>query len=172
MIEPRANQRSPFNSPFEVGLRSLMILKECFPSSLELQQLVYLDYLLTHSGDVPNGPSSLHTATPYRSGEILVRRTLIADGLLLLASRNLVKIEVTANGITYTAEELAAPFIDRLTMPYCITLSARASWVIAQFGEWSLSRLKELFDHYVGEWGSEFEFAGDLVEYGETGNDQ
>ncbi len=43
---------SPFNSPIETGIRTLAILTAVFPRSLDLQYLVYFDYLVLHSGDV------------------------------------------------------------------------------------------------------------------------
>lgn len=65
-----------FNSPFEIGLRALIILSVNQPTCLDLQRLVYYDYLVLHTSDIgtPNSPDSIHPATPHRSGEIVVRR--------------------------------------------------------------------------------------------------
>ena len=46
----------PFNSPLECGLRTLTLLAASQPSACDLQRLIFYDYLLIHSGDVPGGP--------------------------------------------------------------------------------------------------------------------
>jgi hypothetical protein len=80
----------PFNSPLECGLRALALLAAAQPAACDLQRLVFYDYLLVHSGDVPAGPDSIHPPTPLRSGEALVRRHWIERGLLLMISRELI----------------------------------------------------------------------------------
>lgn len=81
----RTNAIHPFNSAVECGLRSLVILEQAFPRDYDLQRLVFYDYLLVHSGDA-NGPESIHPATPHRSGEVLVKRQILEQGLLLMIS--------------------------------------------------------------------------------------
>jgi hypothetical protein len=44
-----------FNTPVESALRSLVLLVESFPDALDLQRIVYMDYLLVHSQDA-GGP--------------------------------------------------------------------------------------------------------------------
>src|SRR5450432_1965251 len=99
-----AEEKTIFNSALEVGIRALTVLLESFPSSLDLQRLVYFDYLVVHSGDA-GGPKSLHPNTPLRNGELLVRRGLIERGILLMVSRGLVERRAGANGISYIAAE-------------------------------------------------------------------
>ena len=66
---------TPFNSPLETGVRALTVLAESAPAALDLQRLVYFDYLVVHSADA-GGPRSLHPNTPLRNGELLVRRAV------------------------------------------------------------------------------------------------
>src|SRR5689334_10655553 len=96
----------PFNSPLECGLRPLVLLQAAQPAACDLQRLVFYDYLLVHSADVPEGPESIHPATPLRSGEALVRRHWIERGLLLMISRELVIRTFSAQGILYQASSL------------------------------------------------------------------
>ena len=92
---------SVLNSPVEVGLRALVLLVEAFPHALDLQQLVTLDYFLVHSGDVENGPDSLHAPSPLRSGEVTVRRELLIKGLSIYELRGLVAQTPSAKGFGY-----------------------------------------------------------------------
>ena len=89
---------SPFNSPLESGVRSLIILLNTYPKPIDIQLIVELDYFVLHSADI-GGPSSLHAALPYRSGELLIRRGLIENGLMLFISRGLVERVMSSEGI-------------------------------------------------------------------------
>ncbi|WP_316045692.1 ABC-three component system middle component 2, partial [Escherichia coli] len=76
------------------------ILGAAYPQTYDLQRLVAFDYLLVHTGDI-GGPDNLHTPTPMRSAELLVRRKLVEQSLLLMMTRDLVEREVTSEGIKY-----------------------------------------------------------------------
>src|SRR5437016_4881774 len=122
-----------FNTPVESALRSLILLVESYPRPLDLQQIVYLDYLLVHSSDA-GGPESLHPPTPRRAGELVIRRDLIERGIYLLRARGLVERVFTNQGIGYRASDLAGGVIASLTTSYSGLLRQRARWVAEEFG--------------------------------------
>jgi len=146
----------PFNSPLECGLRALVLLSAAEPSACDLQRLIFYDYLLVHSGDVPDGPDSIHPPTPLRSGEALVRRHWIERGLLLMISRELVIRTFSENGIMYQASPLTSSFLGYMEQPYTKKLRERAQWVIARFGGYSDQQLVEFFKANLDRWGGEF----------------
>jgi hypothetical protein len=155
-----------FNNPIESAIRSLVLLVEAYPRTLDLQQLVYLDYLLVHSDDA-GGPASLHPATPQRYGEIAVRRNLIEQGLNLLLVRGLVARNPTKEGFAYAALDGAGGIIASLATPYSQQLRERGRWVTTTFAdrnaEWLNGFLKEQF----GRWSTEFALTSPGWEEGE-----
>ena len=155
---------TPFNSPVEAGLRALFVLVAAHPSAYDLQRLLVFDYFVVHSADLHGGPVSLHPATPHRSGEILVRRRLVEQGLLLYMSRGLVERRMEPDGFRFLATEEAAPFLDCLTAPYCDHLRLRAQWVVASFGSLDAQELGALVSQNLGRWGAEFEVNTALAE--------
>lgn len=154
---------APFNSPLECGLRTLVLLAAAQPIACDLQRLVFYDYLLVNSGDVPNGPDSVHPATPLRSGEALVRRHWVERGLLLMISRELVSRFFSENGILYKASPLTSSFLAYMEQPYTRKLQERAAWVIATFGSYSDHQLVEFFRNNLDRWSGEF-IREDLLE--------
>jgi hypothetical protein len=152
------------NSPLELGVRALALLVEIHPVALDVQRLVLFDYACVHSADLEGGPASLHTATPFRGGETLVRRSLLEDGLLLMVSRGLVDARTDAEGISYSASEDAAPFLDSLNQPYNQMLKQRAHWVASTLGSQSTTEISKLFESKIGQWGGEFLFTGEPGE--------
>jgi hypothetical protein len=151
-----AHQASPFNSALETGLRSVAILAEACPDELDLQRLLYFDYLVVHSSDA-DGPASLHPNTPLRNGELLVRRGIIERGLLLYISRSLVERHARECGIFYAASEGAGPFLECLESGYSRALRERASWAIETFGSLDDDELKSYFDARFERWTREFQ---------------
>jgi hypothetical protein len=146
---------SPFNSGLESALRTLTVLTAIYPLVADLQRLLMFDYLLVHSADA-NGPSSLHPNTPLRNGELLVRRSLVEQGLLLLVSRQLAERQTAANGIGYSASEQALPFLDSLSSEYVRGLRERAYWIEEQFMPLSDLELQFFFKEHFDQWTTEF----------------
>ena len=126
---------NPFNSPVETGLRAIVLLSAAYPAKCDLRRLVVYDYLLVHSDDA-GGPESLHPRTPHRSGELLVRRKMIQEGLRMMMSRELVAVEYSDSGILF-ATELTCGFIDYLQSDYARDLQERAKWVVETFANYT-----------------------------------
>lgn len=153
-----------FNGPVETGLRSLMLLAESYPTPLDIQRLVILDYLLVHSGDIDGGPTSIHPASPLRAGEVSIRRGLIEKGLHLFATKGLVRQVINKSGIGYIAEDLAITFLDAHVSDQSIILRQRAHWAIELAGKLNDQEAMRLLERTIGRWKSEF------VLEGETGS--
>jgi hypothetical protein len=152
----RGKYPTPFNSPLETGVRSLAILVAAYPAGFDLERLVEMDYLVVHSGDA-DGPKSLHAALPMRAGELLVRRGLIEEGLLLMMSRNLIQQIAAEDGFNYVAGEAAAPFLASLTSNYSQKLKERAQWAVERFGGVTTSEIRRFTHRLFENWSSQFQ---------------
>jgi ABC-3C biological conflict system middle component len=150
-------QPRPFNSPLECGLRMLFVLSAAAGRPSDLQRLISYDYLLVHSGDVPNGPDSLHPPVPFRGTELLIKRDLLSAGLNQMFSRELIAKTFDASGILYRATELTTAFIGLLKSDYSNALRARAKWMIERFGAMNDAELSIFMTANIGRWGAEFE---------------
>ena len=134
-----------------------MLLSECYPLPLDLQRLVILDYLLLHSGDLPDGPESIHPPSPLRAGEVAVRRQLLEQGLQLFATKGLIAREINSFGIRYVADETAPMFLDALSSPYAGILRDRAAWANEKAGTLSDDAATNLLKKTTDRWRTEFE---------------
>lgn len=145
-----------FNSPLEIGLRSLYILNELHPNGCDLQRLVYYDYILVHSSDVPNGPQSIHPRIPHRSSEILVKREVLKKGLTLMYSKQLVEFTFDLTGIAYKATDITRPFLNYNTSEYGNKLKEIAIWLVDNFKDYSDERIATFIKNNLDVWGGEF----------------
>lgn len=156
--EPDWPSRRPrvFNTAFESGMRSLILLTSCYPTWLGLSRLAALDYMLVHSGDV-EGPPSLHPAEDSRAAELFVRRKLVSTGLSLLGTRGLAQRRATPHGFRYQAGDEAGSFIDLLKSPYFLDLKTRADWLAANIVSMTDEDFEVLVRGRIDQWASEFQ---------------
>lgn len=147
---------NPFNNNVESGLRILTILNEAFPESFDLQNLVYLDYLTIHSGDIDKKIKSLHPAVPYRSGEIMIRSSIISNGINLFISKNLIEKVYNSNGIEFRATENAMPFLESLEERYSIDLQKKAIWAVNNFSHYTKEELKAIMSPKLSNIDNDF----------------
>ncbi|MEO6323925.1 MAG: ABC-three component system middle component 2 [Thermoanaerobaculia bacterium] len=147
-----------FNGPLEVGIRTVTILGAAYPRAFDLQRLIAFDYLLVHTGEV-GGPDSLHPPAPLQSAELLVRRGVLEQALLLTMTRQLVTREASVAGFLYRAGENAIVFLDSMASEYLVELTRRASWLVKTFGNTSEPEFRRLMQTYLDRWVEEFQIA-------------
>lgn len=150
------NPDLPFNTPLETGIRSIAILVAAFPETFDLHRMVAFDHLVVHTGDI-GGPESLHPRVPLRTAELLVRRSLVERGLLLMMSRGLADRLPTEQGIMYRAGDLSDTFLASLSAPYVAGLRQRASWVIENFGGMTEEEFRRTMDGLFDRWIEQFQ---------------
>jgi hypothetical protein len=141
----------------ECGLRMLFVLDAADGKASDLQRLVSYDYLMLHSGDVPEGPSSLHPSVPFRGTEMLVKREVLSAGLNQMFSRELLEKTFDLSGILYRATKLTTAFVTLLKSDYAGAVRARSEWVINRFGAMDDAHLSAYMTANIGRWGAEFE---------------
>ena len=163
MEEVKTKKIAIFNSPVEMGLRLLFIFnKTSIP--LDQQRLIYYNYLLVHSADIPNSPKSIHANLPRRSCELLVNRSVIKKSLTLLLLKDLIAVDYSKSGILYKKNYNTKLFVDYFNSNYSKLLKARADWLCSKFDELTDIQLSQLMDSNIGKWGSEFSVIYDEVD--------
>ena len=155
-VNPSPASEHLFNTPIESGLRSLFVLQAVSPGECDLQRLVIYDYLLVHSDDVTDGPPALHPATPLRSGELLVRRTLVEHGLLMLIRKGLIAKKYTKTGSQFSATAHAKKFLEYLTTEYAQRCADISKWIAGRFQPMGDDDLRAFIYNNFGRWGAEF----------------
>jgi len=145
-----------FNSALETGVRSVVLLNAAYPRMFDLKELTWLDHLVVHTGDIA-GPESLHPNVPHRDGELLVRRSLVEQGLVLMRRLHMVEANYGASGIAYVALEQASPFVTLIRTAYGRALKERAAWLIGYLRERGDEHLHDVISQKIGRWAVEFQ---------------
>jgi hypothetical protein len=145
-----------FNGALETGVRSVVLLNTAYPRAFDLKELTWLDHLVVHTGDI-SGPESLHPNVPQRDGELLVRRSLVEQGLTLMRRLHLVEARYGASGIVYVALDQAAPFVTLIRTAYGRALKERATWLVRYLTERGDKHLHDVITQKIGRWAVEFQ---------------
>jgi hypothetical protein len=145
-----------FNSTLETGVRTVVILDAMHPRAFDLAHLTWFDHLVVHTSDI-DGPKSLHPDIPQRTGELLVRRRLVEDGVKLMRRLHMIEAEISEGGITYHASEDASAFVEALRTEYSTEMKACAVWLASFVGRTKDSDLAELISRRIGRWAVEFQ---------------
>jgi len=122
-----------FNSALETGVRAVVVLDAVFPRFFDLAHLTWFDHLVVHTLDI-GGPSSLHPDIPQRTGELLVRRRLVEEGVNLMRRLHLIDAEISEKGVRYQAREEASAFVD--LAPFCVRTSTPRTCRMARWLSW------------------------------------
>ena len=148
--------RNVFNTPLEVGLRVLNMLNELKSVPIDINRLIIYDYFVLHANDFNENYESLHPAIPHRTGEIIIKRKIIQEGIQLMYAKDLIDIKYTENGIYYSANELTSAFLNYFDSTYETELIKNAQIVINEFKYYSEQKLSEYVNDNLSNWGSEF----------------
>jgi hypothetical protein len=145
-----------FNSALETGVRAVVILDAIFPRAFDLTHLSWCDHLVVHTSDI-GGPESLHPDIPQRTGELLVRRRLVEEGVQLMRRLHMIDANIDAVGIRFSASEDASAFVESLRSEYSRGLKSRAKWLSAFLERMPDEQLAALIADRIGRWAVEFQ---------------
>jgi len=148
-----------FNTAVEIGLRSLVLFGAFnmleSNRSLDLDRIMYLDYLLLHTGDI-DGPESIHAPVPKRGVQVYSRRKLLQQGLVFLLSKELINFDSSINGFSYRINEAGILFLELFSTDYFDKLRFRASWIASQRWALDIDDLRVFIQSNIYKWGGEF----------------
>jgi hypothetical protein len=122
------------NSPLELGIRALVLLRRTHPETLDINQLTLMDYCLTHSSDL-GGPDSVVPDVPGRGSELALKRETLELGVRLMMRAGMIDLAVTPAGFEYRASEEAQAYLQLLGSAHLSTLIQTSEWVLAEFSD-------------------------------------
>lgn len=141
-----------FNSTIETGIRAVIVLNALYPRACGLAEVTCFDHVVVHSGDLDDGPESLHPALPPRAGELVVRRGLIGESLRLMCQMHLVDERHDEDGIRFVASDDAPSFLRLMQAPYSQSLKQRADWIADRFRTMTEGEVETFVTGLVDRW--------------------
>src|SRR5690349_5210310 len=145
-----------FNSALETGVRAVVVLDAAYPRAFDLLRLTWLDHLVVHTADI-GGPESLHPDIPQRTGELLVRRRLVEDGIALMRRLHMIELVPSEKGIEFRTSENATALVDSLRSRYSKALKERAAWLSQTLVGVSDENISSLVGEKIGRLVADFQ---------------
>ena len=134
----------PFNNAVETSLRIIVLLYRSYPSNLDMNKILYLDFLNVHYSDTDNIIEPIHPKSQNIDWEIFVRRDAIQEGLDLLFRKWLIEKLYLDEWVYYKISDHGVPFIDSLDSNYSGRLIENSKKIIDMFWDKEISFLDKV----------------------------
>lgn len=136
-----------FNSPYEMGLRILMLLSANKNVSFSLERIVDIDFISCYSEEFKISKFSLHGENRYMYGELLNRKLLAREAI-----KNLVKngfIDVIVNRCyRYQISKTGYIYSDSFESDYAKDYKALTELVANKYVKVSDDELRNMIQNY------------------------
>ncbi len=124
--------------------------------AVDLQRMIYLDYLLVHSGDFTDDLESLYPPSPFRASELAIKRELLKKSLQILHKKSLVEVILSKTGILYAVTNSGKEFVEIQNSDYSQKLRIRVKWLVTKTSPMSDDELAIFVSSNSKKWASEF----------------
>lgn len=117
-----------FNTPLEAGVRAIAFLNAYYPNEIDFESLLKIDYVIVNSGEL-DGPKSIHPFTPNKMGELIMRRSIVREGIDLMIRFGMLQSKLTDTGIYYKVTDQAQPYLKLMKSNYSKLIIESSIWL-------------------------------------------
>lgn len=112
-----------FNTPFEISLRTLLLLETTGKHLETADMLAAADFITVYGRDFGISDVNLHGENNYKFSEFTLRRELIKKAIKLLVKIGLINVSTTDSGFSYSINQRGADYCARFTNDYADSYS-------------------------------------------------
>ena len=123
-----------FNTPFEMGLRTILLLSVSPKDALSVDRVVGLDFITSYASDFDLPYRNLHGNNHMKFGEIVSRRLLVQEAVKDLVMRGLLNV-IVDRGYLFSISESGKKYSRTLKSEYAKTYKEIAKAVIKKYKE-------------------------------------
>lgn len=143
-----------YNTPFEVGVRALMIINK-YDKGIDLDSIIILDYLSLHANVVNYEFKSLHPDNPFHGIELFSKRNVIKESINLLIRKGLIDIEFSAKGILYVSNSITEYFLSFFEGKYFNDLNCNIDNIVEKFKSYTQEDLQKYINNNLETCGGQ-----------------
>ena len=107
-----------FNSPFETGLRAMLILSLIKSNGITIDRISAYDFMTTYGKDFSVSQQNLHGDNSYSFSELSSKRAVFTEGIKMLVLGGLIAVNRTDKGFLYKLTANGHKYIQTLESDY------------------------------------------------------
>ena len=130
-----------FNSEFEVSMRVLLLL-DTFKSSLDLDQIMYLDFFTIFSKNYGLGGENINGDSEYRINSLTMQPDLYKNAIRELVTSGFIMVRSEQDGFRYRINESGQKLCKSMTSDYSVQYKNNAALTHMRFIEASIESIK------------------------------
>ncbi|MBE6874167.1 MAG: hypothetical protein E7493_09710 [Ruminococcus albus] len=136
-----------FNTPFETGLRAMLILSLIKSNGITIDRISAYDFMTTYGKNFTISQQNLHGDNSYSFSELSSKRAVFSEGIKVLVLDGLIAVNRTDKGFLYKLTGNGRKYIQALESDYKSQYIAIAEKVHNRYARKSDSAiLKEIND--------------------------
>jgi len=139
-----------FNTPFETGLRLLLILHTTDSSGMSIDRLAVFDFMTLYGKDFNISDFNLNGVNGFNFSELPTRREMCVQGIKEFALDGLVDVKQTETGFNYKISQNGKKYVEMLNSDYAKQYILSLQSVLDTFGsESDVALVKEINNRAV-----------------------
>lgn len=107
-----------FNTPFEAGLRTMLILYSSDSQGMTLDRIVTYDFITLYGHDFAVSQTNLHGTNPFNFSELSAKRTACSEGIKSFVLDGLIAVTQTQRGFLYSITPIGREYVQNLESDY------------------------------------------------------
>lgn len=107
-----------FNTPFETGLRAMLILAATKSQGMTIDRITAYDFMTQYGSDFGISEHNLHGINHFNFSELTTKRSLCSDGVKSFVLDGLISVKRGKNGFSYSLTSSGKKYVGRLESDY------------------------------------------------------
>lgn len=107
-----------FNTPFENGLRAMLILYITQKRGITIDRIVAYDFMTIYGNDLGVAENNLHGINHFSFSELTSKRAICSEGVKSFVLDGLITVERNKNGFIYSLSSSGTKYVEALDSDY------------------------------------------------------
>lgn len=138
-----------FNTPFEISLRTLIMLEVAGEQWETADMIAATDFITVYGRDFGISDINLHGENNFKFSEFALRRELVKKAVKLLVKSGMINVSSTNTGFSYSINKKGMDYCAKLTNDYADTYRSLAKQSRAYITDKSEREILALINRYA-----------------------
>ena len=135
-----------FNTPFETGLRAMLILAATKSRGMTIDRITAYDFMTLYGSDFGVSDHNLHGINHFSFSELTTKRAVCSDGVKSFVLDGLISVKRGKSGFSYSLTPSGRKYVDKLESDYKTQYIATATDVHKKYARQTDTTLMKIIN--------------------------